>query len=774
MVNFGKEIANVQSSRSEYAPYYLDYPALKDELKDLKLEYEQAARTAATPILEDGGDSTLPIVEVQQAEEDPSVTTYLLANSNKDGRRPKSLSRRSSSFGWGKAVTSGLRVKERRFAMLLDAQVEKVVLFFLSRQGAIAADLQALTSSRLDVHHDTEELRERYRSIGYEVCSLLEFLQLNVTALRKILKKHDKQIRSRLMAENYLSSRQRSKYAMLHQLYDNRGVLALIGTLSKAFKELEVQSKGRVSSEQSMTSTMAQLIEDREVDDVYSSVLVEGTRENQEPVLSEIARAQESLSAAQARTVQDYLTSHSDLALDAVALEDMTEKEVAEVKARKLDKWSAYLNLATTFLYMTNYYIVGPTSTEYAAVLGSDPAMSGVIIGMAPIAACISCAVYSIWTNYNFKQPLLLCTAMLVVGNLLYALALNFQALWMVLVGRLLVGLGGARGVNRRYIADTVPLGDRTFFSAAFVAVGAVGMAFGPFLAAVINLLGMYFKLGFLWFNGMTGPGWFMTLAHAIFGILLVLKFKEPPRKPAAEAVVAVKKSQSPYDSQKVPSGTDAKKRSGSASEEDEDDDEEPGPWIPLPLVFCLGAYFANKLLCELAVSASPVLSLYLFKWSVSRVGTLMAVLGLITLPVSILVGKLSFMFEDRAMMLFLGLCGALGCLIIINYSGDTGYTQLQYVAGTAVIFVGLQAHEGVVMSMTSKLIPAHLARGTFNSGFLATEASTGARVVGDLAITFFGVGATTGLLNMLFIPGFGLLMLMSAGNLAFYALLDA
>jgi hypothetical protein len=46
----------------------------------------------------------------------------------------------------------------------------------------------------------------------------------------------------------------------------------------------------------------------------------------------------------------------------------------------------------------------------------------------------------------------------------------------MVLVGRLLIGLGGARGVNRRYIADTVPVHARTFFSAAFVAVGAVGM----------------------------------------------------------------------------------------------------------------------------------------------------------------------------------------------------------------------------------------------------------------------------------------------------------
>lgn len=39
--------------------------------------------------------------------------------------------------------------------------------------------------------------------------------------------------------------------------------------------------------------------------------------------------------------------------------------------------------------------------------------------------------------------------------------ALTYDAFWMVLVGRMLIGLGGARGVNRRYIADTIPIKDR-------------------------------------------------------------------------------------------------------------------------------------------------------------------------------------------------------------------------------------------------------------------------------------------------------------------------
>ena len=64
-------------------------------------------------------------------------------------------------------------------------------------------------------------------------------------------------------------------------------------------------------------------------------------------------------------------------------------------------------------------------------------------------------------------------------------------------------------------------------------------------------------------------------------------------------------------------------------------------------------------------------------------------------------------------------------------------------------------------MSLLSKTIPREWAKGTFNSGFLATEAGTGARSVGDLLIS--GVAAWLGVMNMLngtMIPLAGLILL--------------
>ena len=67
----------------------------------------------------------------------------------------------------------------------------------------------------------------------------------------------------------------------------------------------------------------------------------------------------------------------------------MSEGEAEQMAKRTLDSWSANINLASTFVYMTNYYIVAPTSSQYSEALGGNPALAGAIIGMTPVAACL-------------------------------------------------------------------------------------------------------------------------------------------------------------------------------------------------------------------------------------------------------------------------------------------------------------------------------------------------------------------------------------------------
>lgn len=502
-----------------------------------------------------------------------------------------------------------MEFKEDSFSRRLDAEVEKAVLFFLVRQGEIAdrlLELRKEAPSFRDMFpsqgrgRSLEELQMAYKDIAREVVKLLHFLRLNITGLRKVLKKHDKQIREKMLAQHYLASRARKQYSFLQQLIHNEGILALIGSLKRATEEVEMRSAGYQRTA-SGAIPLEFLLENGDAG-------ITGI----DPIFQEIDSAMILLQESQRRTVNDYLiTGDMEMIMAMEALEDMTDAEVEAMSKRKLDVFSAYINLAYTFVYMVNYYVVAPTATEYSEALGGSPAVSGLIIGMTPIAACFSCALYSWWTNKSFKAPLLLCCVLLVVGNAMYGLALSYSSFALLLAGRLLVGLGGARGVNRRYIADTVPIEQRTFFSAAFVAAGSLGMAAGPAFSAAINNIDL--SVGIVIINGLTAPGWFMFIAWAILLVLTVFYFNEPQ-----DRFIPLPRTRANSDEtdRSTPATKVFKKYTSAASVSEEGRSllreavlphsmKSPPDGccgIPLTLMFCLGAYFVNKLVTEAAV----------------------------------------------------------------------------------------------------------------------------------------------------------------------------
>jgi predicted MFS family arabinose efflux permease len=87
-----------------------------------------------------------------------------------------------------------------------------------------------------------------------------------------------------------------------------------------------------------------------------------------------------------------------------------------------------------------NYYIVVPSSDNYAELLNAPATLCGVIIGSMPLAALVSALVYSWWSNYSYRAPLIWSTLILMAGNLMYATALYFNSVWLLLIGRFLCG----------------------------------------------------------------------------------------------------------------------------------------------------------------------------------------------------------------------------------------------------------------------------------------------------------------------------------------------
>mmetsp|Transcript_5343 Transcript_5343/g.11783 ORF Transcript_5343/g.11783 Transcript_5343/m.11783 type:complete len:86 (+) Transcript_5343:1-258(+) len=85
-----------------------------------------------------------------------------------------------------------------------------------------------------------------------------------------------------------------------------------------------------------------------------------------------------------------------------------------------------------------------------------------------------------------------------------------------------------------------------------------------------------------------------------------------------------------------------------------------------------------------------------------------------------------------------------------------------------------MQAFDGVVGSVLSKVIPTALATGTFNSGLLATLVGTFGRASGDVFISAFGYINLRQLLNLLIIPSFLLVVVDLAAIWLNYDILTA
>lgn len=452
---------------------------------------------------------------------------------------------------------------------------------------------------------------------------------------------------------------------------------------------------------------------------------------------------------------------------------------------------SSFLNLCSSFLYMTNYYVVAPTVGEYAVKLGSTEAMAGIIIGMTPNAALLATFLYGWWSNYSYRHALIFAASCSVVGNICFALALHYDSLALVLVGRFCNGFGSARSINRRYIADTFSKADRTAASANFVTSGALGMAAGPAIAFALG--NVNFSESSTLLTNVNAPGWVMLGLWSMFLVAAILVFEEPDRsnlyKDTSRAPVAPVSSRLEFGT--VPSSHTAVvptdvgrsderaplilhgKQSDSALLQGGDGTvpgkqqprphepskpqfapkKEPPIWRNASVMISLWLYFVLKLVLELLLSSTATVTKFYFAWTSKSTGLFMALVALLMFPVNIGVAKLSQHYEDRELILWALAALMVSVVGIMNFA-LRGYSVVQYVTFSVGCFVSANSLEGPNMSLLGKTIPMSWAKSTFNSGFLSTEAGTLARSVGDDIIsTVAGTMGIEWLLNGTFLP---------------------
>ncbi|XP_019089587.1 PREDICTED: SPX domain-containing membrane protein At4g11810-like isoform X2 [Camelina sativa] len=622
---------------------------------------------------------------------------------------------------------------------MLDHQIEKIALFMLEQQGLLSSRLQKLREWHDALQDEPDisqisKLREAYRSVGQDLLKLLLFIDMNAIGIRKILKKFDKRFGYRF-TNYYVKTRADHPYSQLQQVFKHVGLGAVVGAISRNLHELQYNEGSYLS--------------------IYDHPVVP----LQDPVVDSIKNAVDRLTNS--TNFLNFMAQHALIMQDEDLL--IPQDEQADQEEGRYHFMSLMLNLGNTFLYMVNTYIIVPTADDYSMSLGAAATVCGVVIGAMAVAQLFSSVYFSAWSNKSYFKPLIFSSIVLFFGNLLYALAYDFNSLALLLIGRLFCGFGSARAVNRRYISDCVPLKIRMQASAGFVSASALGMACGPALA---GLLQTDFKIKSLTFNQDTLPGWVMAVAWLLYLVWLAISFREPVREP--EEIHTSQESNSDGSMEKG-----LKKPLLLASEETEHDEEDDGdgseessedsrkpansivaayklltPSVKVQLLI----YFMLKYAMEILLSESSVVTTYYFGWSMSSVSIFLFCLGLTVLPVNLVVGSyISNMFEDRQILLASEIMVCVG--ILLSFHVVIPYTVPQYVISGFIMFVSAEVLEGVNLSLLSRVMSSRLSRGTYNGGLLSTEAGTIARVIADGTITLAGFLGQSMLLNVTLLP---------------------
>ena len=125
---------------------------------------------------------------------------------------------------------------------------------------------------------------------------------------------------------------------------------------------------------------------------------------------------------------------------------------------------------------------------------------------------------------FNAKIVFICLTVLGFSGNLFYALA---EDSWMILVGRLLMGLmtGGVNSAGRAYVAKASTAQSRTRIFSWWVATAAGGLALGPLLGVALTFVD--FNIGALKVNEYTAPGWLLVILCFVGFFLAVFFFSE-------------------------------------------------------------------------------------------------------------------------------------------------------------------------------------------------------------------------------------------------------
>merc|ERR1711959_346398 len=303
--------------------------------------------------------------------------------------------------------------------------------------------------------------------------------------------------------------------------------------------------------------------------------------------------------------------------------DDEEEDEESKLPSR----WHLAIASNQIFLIYLYYSIVIPTAHVYADSLDAPGGFAGGFAGIVVGAAVVQ-PLYRLLLKRSYAVTFMVQACLMLVGSIIYALAGLANTWSLLLVGRVIGGLGGSAYPVMTYLSEAVGKKHRSNATSIVIGISrSLGYALGPVFAAA--LVHVDFHMGELTIDKRNNPGFFVALLCV--GQLVAVSWSFPRE---GSKLMDKKKT----NERRLPSTSEA-------ASEDKSKREKVMHLLTLSW-FVITVFFCPILICAWELSATKLLQ-GAFNWSIQSSALVIGGIILCTIVPLLLAGKLTYRFSD-------------------------------------------------------------------------------------------------------------------------------
>lgn len=316
--------------------------------------------------------------------------------------------------------------------------------------------------------------------------------------------------------------------------------------------------------------------------------------------------------------------------------------------------------------------MVIPTIDEYTRSLGGSAALSGLMVGVF----CISGGLSNIPTAWllgriNMKTFLVVAMGFYVIGNAFVAAAGCASSIFVLLTGRVLIGLVSMTQVSGAYVARAYSVEKRSEQMVLNASASGVGCALGPAISMLGSIVCNAMDLNGSVINENTLGSWMMTVISAMIGLLVALFFKEPPPFPKKDA------------------------------------SEQGMSWLNMPVLVSLASIARVAIVLSSWETHVQLVVQDEWGWNVTQGAAYLSALYAVLIPATMYGKNIAKKMNDATAMKTLAMAGIPSLLLMVNWMSGSVFGIILYTLGSAVMVLFAQLERGFPQSAITKQVPA-------------------------------------------------------------------